>query len=178
MVRKRNRHTTRLRGYDYSQAGVYFVTVCVRNRECLFGKIIDGKMNLNQYGKIARDEWLYATNVRSNIELDEFIVMPNHFHGIIHIRVVGATRRVTPALQTNGIILPGPKSGSIGAIIGQFKSLVTKRINELRNTISIPIWQRNYYDHIIRDQRSLNRARQYIRNNPAVWEDDVNYIKL
>ena len=166
MVRKRNRHTTRLRGYDYSQAGVYFVTVCVRNRECLFGKIIDGKMNLNQYGRIAKQQWVWLFHQYPYCQLHEYVIMPNHMHGIIIINhnCRGGSRTAPTKVKP------------LGRLIGAFKTTSAKLIHH--QELSEFAWQRNYYDRIIRNQKSLYQARQYIRNNPAVWEDDVNYIKL
>jgi putative transposase len=180
-----SRRSVRLQGYDYSRSGAYFMTICVRDRECLFGEIADGKMELNPFGKIVSEEWKGTFQIRHELKMDEYVIMPNHFHGIIVIRdvPVGATRRVAHnattvntgeratqrVAPTNGT---GPESGSIGAIIGQFKSISTKRINRLRNTPGHPVWQRNYYDHIIRDEKSLFQIRTYIRNNPSNWDSD------
>ena len=119
------------------QAGAYFVTIITWQREILFGDVVEGKMMLNEFGEIVCDEWERTAIVRPNVELGEYIVMPNHFHGILIItndgNTVGATRRVAPTLQ----------SGSLGAVIGQFKSVVTKRINGLRHIAGAPVWQRN-----------------------------------
>ena len=168
------------------KSGAYFVTVCSWNKECLFGKIIDGKIRLNEYGMIVEKEWLQTPIVRSYVELDEFVIMPNHFHGIIVLTDnVGATRRVAqkrttrPFAQKRAIhrIAPteqiaGALSGSIGAIIGQFKSIITKCVNQIRNTPGVPVWQRNFYEHIIRNENELNEIREYINNNPLQWELD------
>lgn len=138
----------------------------------MFGDVINGKMWLNDAGRVVRDEWLKTPAVRPNVRIvdAEFVVMPNHLHGIIWIEV-HATRRVSPTIhKTNRP--QGPQPGSIGAIIGQFKSVVTKRINRLRGTIGTPVWQRNYYERIIRDDDALHRIRQYIINNPARWSID------
>lgn len=172
------RRSIRLKEYDYRRAaGAYFITICSWNNECLFGSILDGKMQLNENGQIVEGEWLQTGVVRPNVKLDTFVVMPNHIHGIIILNedggtiqsVVGATRRVAPTGRPMG-----PVSGSIGAIIGQYKSIVTKRINKMRNTTWFNIWQRNYYEHIIRNENELNRIREYIRNNPARWAEDEN----
>ncbi len=160
-----HRRSIRLKDYDYGQAGAYFITICSWNRECLFGDVADEEMQLNEYGWIAANEWLQTGVVRPNVELDAFVVMPNHIHGIIILNNVGATRRVAPTtLQSN----------SIGAIVGQFKSIVTKQINGIRNSSGLPVWQRNYYEHIIRNEDELNRVREYIINNPLRWADDEN----
>ena len=172
---KHHRRSIRLRNYDYSQTGAYFITLCTQNRECLFGEIIVGangvrpKMILNEYGMIARDEWIKSAAIRFEIELDEFVVMPNHFHGIVVIHGRG-DRPVAPTEYR-----PGPQPKSIGALVAGFKSAVTKRINQIRKTPGIPVWQRNFYDHIIRVENELNRIREYIRYNPMQWEEDEYY---
>jgi putative transposase len=173
-----HRRSIRLGGYNYAQAGVYFVTICTFHRECLFGDIRDGKMQLNQYGRIVEGEWLWTAFLRPEIILDLYAVMPNHIHGIVikndvEDTLVGATRRVAPSSDTT----PhpnGPTSGSIGAIIGQFKSVVTKQINVLRQSPGARVWQRNYYERIVRDDDELNKVRDYIENNPLNWTDDEN----
>ncbi len=182
-ARRYHRRSIRLHGYDYTQPGAYFVTICTEGRACWFGEVRDGKMQLNALGEIVREEWFRTADVRPNVVLyrDEFVVMPNHVHGIIWIveddgaAVVGATRRVAPTTRVAPTAPPhGPVSGSVGAIIGQFKSAVTKRINAQRGTPGAPLWQRNYYEHIIRDEESLNRIRQYILDNPRRWAYDRN----
>jgi len=163
------RHSLRLPGYDYREAGGYFITLCCRDSKILFGKIIDGKVNLNNIGKIVDEEWRRTAFVRSNVELDVFIIMPNHLHAIIILKNVGATRRVAPTIGRNP---RGPLSGSIGAIIGQFKSTTTKRINNQRNSFLLRVWQRNYYEHIIRTESELEQIREYIVLNPEKWSLD------
>jgi putative transposase len=174
------RRTIRIRDYDYTQAGAYFITICTRNRECLLGKVVDSMVRLNETGRVVESVWLRTAMVRSNIELDAYVVMPNHFHAIFFIHdsgAVGATRRVAPTKDLSGSIgnpwrSNGPKSGSVGAIMAQFKSLVTKRIN---NTLQYPggsLWQRNYYEHVIRDEESMNRIREYIATNAQRWDLD------
>ncbi len=181
-----HRRTIRLINYDYRQNGAYFVTVCSWNKECLFGDIVDGKMRLNEFGQIVEKEWLHTPIVRPYVELDEFVIMPNHFHGIIVLSDnVGATRRVAQK-RANGHLpgrgrftesplqerIAGAPSGSIGAIIGQFKSIITKCVNQIRNTPGAPVWQRNYYEHIIRNENELSEISEYIFNNPLKWELD------
>ncbi len=175
-----NRRSIRLRGYDYTQAGAYFVTIVTQDRAHLFGEVVGGDMRLNEYGQMVREEWFRAAALRPYVQLfdDEFVVMPNHVHGIIWIvddnddnDDVGATRRVAPT-PTATVIPRGPVSGSIGAIVGQFKSAVARRINALRGTPGASVWQRNYYEHIIRNNEALNRIRQYIADNPIRWELD------
>jgi putative transposase len=169
---KHHQRSIRLQGYDYSRQGAYFVTLCTTNRECLFGEIVDGKLMLNEYGQIVNEEWLNTALVRPSVELDEYVVMPNHLHGIIVLTDtdrVGATRRVAPSAYPP----KGPITGSIGAIIAQFKAVSTKRINRLRSVRGVRVWQRNYFEHIIRNERSLNQIREYIQNNPLLWADDL-----
>ncbi|MCS7283483.1 MAG: transposase [Anaerolineae bacterium] len=170
---RHHRRSIRLRGYDYTQPGAYFVTICTHGREPLFGTVVDGEMRVNEWGAIVREEWFRTAQLRPYVMLyeDEFVVMPNHVHGIIWIvgETVGATRRVAP---TTTIPPAGPVAGSVGAIIGQFKSAVTKRINILRATPGAPVWQRNYYEHIIRNERALDAIRRYIAENPLRWHLD------
>jgi REP element-mobilizing transposase RayT len=178
------RRSIRLENYDYTRAGAYFVTICTFERECLFGEVVEGVMGLNRSGEIVRDEWLMTDELRNYVVLDEFMVMPNHFHAILVINNVGATRWVALDGQEKSenratqrvAPTPGPVSGSIGAIIGQFKSAAPKRINQLRNNPGGAVWQRNYYERVIRDDRELDTIRQYIADNPARWADDENYL--
>jgi len=176
---RRCRHSIRLSGYDYAKAGAYYVTVCTINRECLFGRIECDKSVLSPFGEIAESEWRRTREIRRNVEVDEFIVMPNHIHDILFIdESAGATRCVAPArigsafTHDDGGRPHGPVIGSIGLIIGQYKSIVTKRINQLRNSRNAPVWQRNYYEHVVRDEKDLNDIRDYIRNNAFKWSDD------
>jgi REP element-mobilizing transposase RayT len=140
------------------------VTICTKDREDLFGHITSDEMYLNQYGKIVESSWKELPKHYPTIILDEFVVVPNHVHGIIIIinDLVGA-RHASPLQK---------KSNLLGNIIGSFKSAVTKKINEIRNTPGISIWQRNYYDHIIRNERSLYKIREYIRTNKERWAWD------
>jgi len=176
---KQSRRSIRLTEYDYAQPGAYFITICTNNRECLCGEMADGVVLLNAYGDITVDEWLRTAVVRHNVSLDAFVVMPNHLHGLIiitHEKVDAPTgRRGDPAGRP---YMPnrahGPAPGSVSAIVGQFKAAATKRINVLRRTPGAPVWQRNYHEHVIRDEGELNHIRQYITDNPAAWETDEN----
>ncbi len=172
---KHHRRSIRLPGYDYSQSGSYFITICTHNRECLFGEIVNNEMVLNEYGNIVKNCWIETKIIRPGIQLDEFVVMPNHFHGIIVItdeyrKNVGAYCD-TP-LHENRFHSP---SRTIGSIVRGFKSQTTKQINQIRQTPGMPVWQRNYYEHIVRDKMDLHRIRQYIMDNPKNWEMDKNY---
>lgn len=175
-----NRRSIRLKGYDYSQAGAYFVTICTNNREFLFGEISNGVMALNEYGRIVEIEWLKTPEIRPNIELLEYIIMPNHFHGIV---VIDENRRgvlqyaptTASSHKTTASTNFRSPSQTIGAIIRGFKSAVTKKINIDRSMPGIPVWQRNYYEHIIRDDESYYRISEYIKNNPVNWQKDDYY---
>lgn len=180
-----HRNSIRLEDYDYSQAGAYFVTLCAWQRESLFGEIANGEIVLNDLGQIVVDEWEKTAIVRNNVILDAFVIMPNHFHGIIFLSEdVGATPSARPGVTGNNVVAihktratqrvapTGPLFGSIGAVMAQFKSIVTKRINTLRNNPGCPVWQRNYYERVIRNEDELSRAREYIINNPMKWELD------
>jgi len=168
------RRSIRLKGYDYSRAGAYFVTICTHQRQCLFGDIVDGDMRLNALGEIARQCWLAIPDHFPHARLDEFVIMPNHVHGIIWIvddvradaaNVVGA-KNFSP-LQNQ---YPHGTSKTIGSIVRGFKIGVTKWARQHANVHTV--WQRNYYEHIIRDEKSLNRIRQYIMSNPMRWHLD------
>jgi REP element-mobilizing transposase RayT len=169
MVNERHRQSIRLLRYDYTQAGAYFVTICTHNRECLFGEVnAQGEMMINDLGRLVERCWNNIPSHFPNIALDTFVVMPNHVHGIIVINT-GATH-ASPLQRRSG-----PLQHSIGAMVGSFKSAATRHINQHRQISCTPVWQRNYYEHIIRNEESLNRIRQYIIDNPARWAfDDEN----
>ena len=159
------RRSIRLHGYDYSQAGAYFVTICTASREILFGEIVNHQMVLNEAGRIIEDEWLKSSRIRAEIELDAWVVMPNHFHGIVTITDVGGggDRPVAPT---------GPRPRSVGAMVAGFKSAAGRRINAIRGTPGASVWQRNYYEHVIRYEAVLDVIRRYIAENPARWAED------
>lgn len=164
-----HRRSIRIKDYDYAKSGAYFVSICTLNRQYLFGKVINGKMELSEAGRIVENEWLNVKVARCNIRLDQFIVMPNHFHAILWIEGnYKGTASCAPTIQHFGQVI----SGSLSAIIRGFKSAVTNRFNKMNNTDGNTIWQRNYYEHIIRDEPSLNRIREYIIHNPLSWEMD------
>ena len=240
-----NRRSIRLKGYNYSQAGLYFITICCYNRECLFGNVVNGEMVFNEYGTIACNEWFNTPNIRKNVELDVFVIMPNHMHGIIILNgVTGRGELHSPHNVITGIkmgdnIITGIKTGdniitdiktgdniitgikmgdniitgikmgecnfpnneigdikmgdniitdikmgecnsplrgpsnNIGAIVRGYKSSVTKQFNLLN--IGCTVWQRNYYEHIIRNEKSYQTIAEYIVNNPSKWNDDKFY---
>ena len=150
------RRSIRLKGYDYSQAGLYFITICCQDRICRFGKIENGEMVLNDVGKMVDDEWHYLTIKYPHIILHECIVMPNHFHGVIEIAN-------TPV----GAGEPRPDVPTLGNIIGYFKYQTTKKID-----LPVKLWQRNYWEHIIRNNNAYQRIANYIINNPTKWKND------
>jgi len=198
-----NRRSIRLKGYDYTLPGAYFITLVTLHRDCLFGEIIDIVMRLNSTGKIIQSEWQRLAFHFQNIKLDAFMVMPNHLHGTIVIDTVRATPkppsvfnpvgathqqphetpdsntplpdRMTDSLDGSPLQTPhrsGPIPNSLGAMIGQFKSRATKRIWSLPEMDHSPIWQRNYYEHIIRNQTELENIQLYITENPRRWSED------
>jgi putative transposase len=172
MVRNRvklQRRSLRLEDYGYDQPGGYFVTTCTFGRENLFGEIQDGSMRLNQYGQIVRECLEAIPEHFDNAAVDQFVVMPNHVHSIVVIMNVGA-RHAVPL--TRGERFGKPMAKSLPTIVRSFKSATTKRINDLSQTPGRPIWQRNYYEHVIRNKHSLHRIREYISNNPARWDFD------
>jgi putative transposase len=160
------RRSIRLKEYDYSQPAAYFVTICTQDRLCLLGEIVDGEMRLNGVGQIVADAWKWLAVQYSHVELDLSILMPNHVHGIIMIR--------DDICRGGSRTAPTGKRKPLGRLIGAFKTVSTKRINELRLTSGGPFWQRNYYEHVIRNEAELAEVREYILNNPACWDEDEN----
>lgn len=177
-----HRRSIRLKEYDYSRAGLYFITICCQDRNCRFGDITvgasladaqhaDARMILNEYGTIARDEWEKLPKRFPNVELDVFQVMPNHVHGII---VLNEPPTVWAGASWAGAS-PAP---TVGHIIGAYKSLVAKACLDIcksKNEMLGKLWQRNYYEHIIRSEPSYRTISDYIINNPAKWKEDKFY---
>lgn len=160
-----NRQSIRLHNHDYSEEGVYFITICTQNMLCLFGNISKDEMILSDAGKMIEKQWMNMPNRFQNIELDEFVIMPNHLHGIV---IVNPNARAdTRPARTN----------TIGEMICAFKSITSNEyINGVKNlgwpVFDQKIWHRNYYEHIIRNIVSLDNIRQYIKQNPANWKND------
>ena len=175
---KHHRRSIRLKGHDYSQPGAYFVTICTRDRECLFGHVVNGEMPLNDAGEMARKEWFNTAAIRPYVGLNEneCVVMPNHLHAIVWIvdNGVGATGRSPLRLSSRTSLPNGPKHGSIGAIMAGFKSVAAKQINQMRRAPGAPVWQRGYYEHVIRNEAELTAIREYILANPSRWDEDEN----
>ena len=231
-----HRRSIRLKGYDYSQAGLYFITICCQDRICRFGNVVNGEMVLNAYGTVAYNEWVKTPEIRPNVELGEFIIMPNHMHGII--RLLGRGESNSPEMineldspemineldsrdnggvidtpqpsengdvndtfqpremineldsRDNGGVIDTPQpsdkrgvcktplrspSQTVGAIVRGYKSSVTKQLGLLG--FDEKLWQRNYWEHIIRNEQSYQTISEYIINNPVKWADDKFYIK-
>lgn len=196
-----HRKSIRLKGYDYSQAGLYFITICCQDRIHRFGQVENGTMILNEFGIVASNEWMNTPNIRKNVTLGEFIIMPNHMHGIIRIlrrgeshspvnlpdaelylsdNTFNAEFHSTGNHELNAsddrdvckTSLRSP-SQTIGAMVRGYKSSVTKQLGLLGFTDKL--WQRNYYEHIVRNEKSYNTVSEYIINNPAKWTDDKFY---
>ena len=175
---KHHRRSIRLQGYDYAQAGAYFVTLVTYQRDALFGEIIDGEMKLNRKGKIVQEEWFASVNIRKEIRLppEEFVIMPNHIHGIVWIENDASIAIVVGANGRSPLLRSQMKPRSLGSFIAGFKSCVTKRIRDELNETGI--WQRNYYERIIRNEKELDAICRYIESNPLNWaEDDENPLK-
>jgi len=178
----------RLHEYDYSLEGLYFVTICTQDRICRFGEITEGEMVLNNIGKMVKMCWLALKDRFTNIELHEYCVMPNHLHGIIQITddvqpIVGVPlvgTRSEENGQPQGIAPTSKATKSIGDIIGAFKSVTTNEyiqgVKEKNwRTFDGKLWQRNYYEHIIRNDESYNKIAEYIYENPECWQTDDYY---
>ncbi|MCB0201526.1 MAG: hypothetical protein H6649_12290 [Caldilineae bacterium] len=179
MKNHRHRRSIRLRGYDYSQAGAYFITVVTHDRTCLFGQVVDGEMLLNAAGLEAEKCWLAIPEHFPFVELDAFVIMPNHIHGIIVITPDGDNVRANVGAKNFSPLPPPPSrhsqsfrspSKTVGSIVRGFKIGVTKWFRAKTDVYAV--WQRNYYDHIVRDEPSLHRIRQYIVDNPMKWAID------
>jgi len=180
-----HRKSIRLKHYDYAETGAYFVTICTKDRECLFGEIVNGEMRLNNAGEIVQNTWNDLINHVSNIVLDQFIIMPNHIHCIVgagskpalHLQSDNAIDNIFQNKETGQSkragLEPAPTSiCGLSEIVRQFKTFSARRINKLRKMSGISIWQRNYYEHIIRDETQLNHIREYIITNPTRWDAD------
>jgi REP element-mobilizing transposase RayT len=184
-----NRRSIRLKDYDYSQSGAYFVTICAWDKACIFGEISADEMVLNEAGKIVLAVWDELPGHYPGIETDQFIVMPNHIHAIIMIvgagfkpaQMVGTAQMVKSAPLMNLAQIdendragckPAPTKTVLSEIVRGFKTFSAKGINKFRNSRGLPVWQRNYYEHVIRNEADLTRIREYITNNPLKWALD------
>lgn len=192
--------STRLLNYDYSSDGAYFVTVCTKNKQHFFGEIINGKLSNIKQTQIVQKCWFDLPNHYANCVLDKFVIMPNHVHGVVFIdngikgvkcddvdnrfggiKTSGVETGFKPVstdinqcTKQNQINNQHTKHYSLSEIIRGFKTFSARRINEMQNTSGQPFWQSRFYEHVIRDDRALNRIRQYIIDNPINWQDDRN----
>jgi REP element-mobilizing transposase RayT len=183
---KHHRRSIRLKGYDYSRPGAYFITIVTQDRACLFGEVVDGEMRLNAAGQMVEKWWAELNHKFPNVQTDEFVIMPNHFHGIIVITHVGADLCVCPNesgahVGADQRVCPDETGAHTGAplpeIIQWFKTMTTNEyIRGVKQSGWPPfrgrLWQRNYYEHIIRNDQSLHCIRQYIAENPLRWHLD------
>jgi len=183
----RQRRSIRLKTYDYSQSGWYFITICTQNHRCLFGKIIEDEMHLNSAGYMLQKEWMELPLRFNTIQLHEYIVMPNHFHGIIEIvgaPLVGArpeTSILTSDKVKYGEGQPQGIAPTIGNIVGRFKSITTNQYirgvkDQQWQAFIGKLWQRNYYEHIIRNEPAYLNIADYIQTNPQKWQQDIYYV--
>jgi putative transposase len=158
-----HRRSTRLKDYNYTNSGSYFVAICVQNRLCLLGQIINETVSLSDYGMIVNECWRDIPSHFPDVIIDEYVIMPNHIHGILSI-----TKHEERAGQR-----PAPTGQSLCQIIQRFKTFSAIRVNDRRKIIG-PFWQRNYYEHIIRSEYNLNTIREYIISNPIQWNLDYD----
>jgi REP element-mobilizing transposase RayT len=185
---KHHRRSIRMKGYDYSQPGAYFVTLCTWQRECLFGEVVNGELHLNEMGRIVLRAWRDLPNHYPHLELGEFCILPNHVHAIMILTDHDSRRggsvpdqanhddRSRPDQVTESQNLKTrpytPVRHGLPEIIRAFKSFSARSINFLRHTSGTPVWQRNYYEHIIRDEIEWRKINDYIATNPADWDHD------
>jgi len=168
------RKSIRSRDYDYSSEGMYFMTICTKARACLFGDIRDGEVQLNRFGKIMYECWNDLPNHYANVELDTYVIMPNHFHGIILlVNGIGSNS----VANVGAGLKPAPtKCHALPEIVRGFKTFSSRRINADRNTPGTSVWQRNYYERVIRHEEELFETRKYIQENSLKWELDPEYV--
>lgn len=169
-----HRHSFRMKGYDYSLAGAYFVTITTHQRIYLFGDVVKDEIVLNPYGRVAFEQWIRLGKRFHQSDFSKFVIMPNYIHGIISI-VRGAAEESQVSSVQNPPLRPyltKLASNSLGVIVRAYKAAVTYRINAMRGFTDPPIWQRNYYDHIIRNEEDYEAIWNYIETNPRKWIDD------
>lgn len=164
---KHYRRSIRLKEFDYRSVGAYFITIVTANRDLLFGEVVDSTMVLSDAGRLVKTRWIKQTVYDPSIVLDVYVIMPNHIHGIIFI--------LEPPDNTNEGYMPpehGTLPGSVGAMIQSFKSVTSRMLNDHKCQPGSIIWQRNYHEHIIRDESELESLRDYVLNNPLQWSLD------
>ena len=166
------RRRMRLEGYDYSTPGAYFVTACTQDRRPLFGRVIDGRMAANPLGTVVEDCWDELPDHYDSLALDAFILMPNHVHGVILLQDEPNNASVGAGLQP---AIPRPAASrrhGLPEIVRAFKTFSARKINRMRASTGASVWQRGFYDHVIRDEDELDRVRTYILDNPRKWSED------
>jgi putative transposase len=171
-----HRRSIRLQEYDYSQAGMYFITICSAHHRNIFGEIINGEMVPNDWGRVAFDEWVRTAHIRPTVELDEFALMPNHLHGILILSDGDPESHLLqqPLIHEK---FGKPTSNTIPTIVRGYKAAVTKRINNLRGRTDGLIWQVGYYENIIRNFNAYEKIKEYTANNPGRWLQDSLWAK-
>lgn len=182
-----HRRSIRLKTYDYALPGAYFVTICAHRRWHLFGRVVAGEIVMNALGQIAAEEWVYTEAIRPNVKIDAYVVMPNHVHAVVTIVDAPSdhhdscsTRRGTPPACpppfSHATPLPrqfgGARPGTLATILRQYKSAVTRRANAHRGAPGTPVWQRGYWERILRDARQHDIACRYVHENPLRWHRD------
>ncbi len=168
-----HRRSIRLADYDYSQTGFYLITLCTHQKQYLFGEIRNNKMHFNQIGKVVQEEWLQSATIRKEIELDEWVIMPNHLHGIVIINSINNQDQEVIHQEQGASLAPlqrNPKS--LSSFVAGFKSSVTKRVRLMSEISDFIVWQRNFYESVIKDDIHLDHTRLYIQNNPVNWHRD------
>ena len=182
--RKHHRRSIRLRGYDYAGGGAYFMTICVQNKECLLGRIVESQMVLSNAGQTVQRVWLSLMQRFPTVVLDAFQIMPNHLHGVFVIPGPGLEPSLAAATGVP-IVQPCPNANkgtasrtptnrrvAMGDALGAFKSIVTIQVNRLLSRMGTRLLQENFFEHIIRNVDSLEKIRVYISENPARWPED------
>jgi REP element-mobilizing transposase RayT len=179
---KFHRNSLRLNDFDYSQIGAYFVTICTKNRQCLFGKIQHGTMQLSPFGRVASAQWQQLPYRFPYLEFGEWVIMPNHIHGILVITGRGEASQDKRPCSPESLIEEasplrpnGTTPGSVGEIIQIYKSVTSRKISAQKENLKGSVWQRNYYEHVIRNERDLQAISDYILTNPQNWKEDTEY---
>jgi putative transposase len=167
--KKHHRRSTRLRNFDYSQAGAYFVTIVTHERTCVFGKILNEEMSLSDVGRVLQSVWYDLPKHYPRVGCDAFVIMPNHIHGVLILTDVLSRG----AGNVGAGLKPAPTGHGLPEIVRAFKTFSARRINEMRGTRGISVWQRNYFEHVVRNEAELLRIREYVVNNPLQWELDI-----
>jgi len=168
-----NRCSIRYKEFDYAESGGYFITICTHKRQCLFGEVRNDEIVLNQLGNLVKNAWLETEKLRDNVTLDVFSVMPNHFHAIIILNGRGTMHRAPTSSKFGQAV-----ADSLSTIVGCFKADVSRNARRLGISTNVPIWQRNFYDHIIRNERDLVALQNYVFYNHLNWYKDELYYEI